>query len=180
VSEQAAPAKRTASQRLDDIENALMQSFQTLESMARENQILKEAVKLLGNKLDAIVKASSTNQPLTDEVLSAIMVQNNVSDLEAKVNNLRDQGILAPEDTVTATSFVVGREVSATGEVVNPRLQFALSAVKEDFQTKLSGSKAGDVVILEDGKLSFEVLESYSIQTPPPAPASAAEAQVEA
>jgi hypothetical protein len=166
VSEEQVPTKRTAAQRIDDLENALMSSFQTLEQLARENQIIKEAVKLLGSKVDAIVQATSSGIAITNESLSSIMVQNTVADLESKVNNLKDQGILVAEETVTETSFVVGRELDTDGTVVNPRLQFALSAVKAELKSTISGAKVGDVLVLEEGKLNFEVLETYAIRSP--------------
>jgi hypothetical protein len=165
--------QKSATERLQDLEQSMMSNFQTLDTMARDILVIKEAIKLLGNKVDSIVKASERGQPLSDDVLTKIMIENNVEDLRGKVTNLVSQGILAQQEVVDETSFLVGREVNDAGEVVNPRLQFALQALQEDMRQKLRGSKAGDVISLQEGKLKFEILETYSVQ-PPKAPETSA------
>lgn len=174
MSEEQQTDKRTATERIQDLETGVASNFQTLDSMARDIMVIKEAIKLLGNKVDSIVKASERGQPLNDEVLSKIMIENNVEDLRGKVTSLVSQGILAPQEVVDDNSFLVGREVNETGEVVNPRLQFSLQALQEDMRGKIKGSKPGDIIALQEGKLKFEVLETYSVQPPkmPEAPAA--------
>jgi hypothetical protein len=166
---------RTASQRLEDVERGSMAAFQTMDNMVRDIMTIKEAIKLLGNKVDSIVKALEVSMPTTinDDILSKLMVENNVAELRNKVGDLVSQGILAPQEVVDDNSFLVGRELNDAGEVVNPRIQFALQALQEEMRAKIKGSKAGDVLSLEEGKLKFEVLETYSVQ-PPPAAASEA------
>lgn len=158
--------KRTASQRIEDLENALMSLYQTADSMARDVMTLKEAMKLLGNKVDSIVKATNRGEALTDEVLTKIMIENNVEELKQKVANLVTQGLLEAEEAVTAGSFVVGSEIDDKGEVANPRLQFVVSALNEDIRGKFVGTKPGDVLTLEEGELKFKVSETYKIVQP--------------
>lgn len=160
--------KRNASQRIEDLERAMMSLYQTADNMARDLMTIKDAIKILGNKVDAIVKASSRGETLSDEVVAAIMVENNVEELKNKLNMLVAQGILVPEAVVSATSFVVGREVDDSGKVVNPRLQFTMSGLQEQVREKIVGAVPGQTLTLEEGKLKFEVLESYAIQTPQP------------
>lgn len=164
--EQAKGENRTAAQRIEDLERGLMAGFQTMDNMTRDIMVIKDAVKLLGNKVDSIVKATERGQPLNDEVLAKIMIENNVSELKEKVTGLVSQGILAPQESVDDNSFVVARELSDSGEVVNPRIQFALQAVQEHLRSKIRGSKPGDVLVLEEGKLKFELLETYAVQPP--------------
>jgi hypothetical protein len=161
--------KRSASERIQDLEQGMVGNYQTMDTMTRDIMVIKEAIKLLGNKVDSIVKASERGQPLTDDVLSKIMIENNVEELRGKVTNLVSQGILAPQQTVDDNSFLVGREINDMGEVVNPRLQFALQALQEDMRAKIKGSRPGDIISLQEGKLKFEVMETYSVQ-PPKAP----------
>jgi len=158
--------KRTASQKIEDLERGIMSAFQTIDSMARDIMVIKEAIKLLGNKVDSIVKASERGQPLNDDVLAKIMVENNVEELKEKVNGLVAQGVLASQELIDDDSFIVGREVNELGEVVNPRLQFALQALQEDMRPKLKGFRSGDVINLEEGKLKFEVMEVYMVKAP--------------
>ena len=57
--QQQQPQKPTASQRIDSLENGLGALFQTADNLARDMMIVKDAIKLLGNKLDAVVKLSN-------------------------------------------------------------------------------------------------------------------------
>lgn len=167
--------KRTASQRIDDMERGLMALYQTADGMARDLMTIKEAIKLLGNKLDSVVKATQQGLTLNDENIAKIMVDNNVEELKEKVTNLVTQGILKAAEEVTPNSFVVGREIDADGTVHNPRMQFMVAALQEDVRGKFPGSKVGQTLELQEGKWKFEVQEVYSIETP-----AAPEAQPEA
>ena len=174
--------KRTASQRIDDLERGLMGIYQTADNMARDLMLAKDAIKLLGNKVQSIVQLLASGSAVNDDALSKQMIDNNIAELKEKVTNLVSQGILVPAVEVTDTSFIVGREINDQGEVVNPRLQFALNALGEELKSKIKAAKIGDTVTLQEGKLKFDLLEVYSIQVPKapeaaPAPAEAADAQ---
>lgn len=157
--------KRNATQRIEDLEHALSSLYNTADNMARDLTLVKDAIKLLGNKLDAVVKASARGS-LDDETIASIMVDNNVEELKNKVDTLISQGILVGEQSATATSFVVGREVDESGKVVNPRLQFTMAALQPEVREKLVGSMPGQTVTLQEGKLKFEVMEVYAITSP--------------
>jgi len=169
--------KRTASQRIDDMERGLMALYQTADNMARDLMTIKEAIKLIGNKLDSVVKASSRGEALNDEVIAKIMVENNVEELKEKVTNLVNQGVLVAAEEVGPNSFVVGREIDENGVVANPRMQFVVSALGAEVKDKFPGAKAGQTLELQEGKWKFEVQEVYNIQTPEQqAPSQAQEA----
>lgn len=169
---------RSATQRIQDLENAVMSLFNVNDNLARDVMTLKEAIKLLDNKVNSIVKASTAGEPLTDAVLTRIMVENNVAELAQKVTNMVSQGFLQAEDQVSENAFVVGSEHSEDGTVINPRLQFALKAVTPETQAKLLGMKVGDTLKNQEGKMNFKLLESYKIVIPqeaaPAAPAAPA------
>lgn len=176
---------RTASQKISDLENALMSLYQAVDTIGRDLNTAKDAIKLLGNKLDSVVKASSQGEPLTDAVISRIMIENNVAELADKVKVMAAQGVVVPTDQVANDSFLVGAEVNDLGETVNPRLQFALFAIKPvELQEKFVGARVGDLITVAEGRPKYKVQEIYKIQpqTPPqeeaaPAPeAPAAEA----
>jgi hypothetical protein len=133
--------------------------------------IIKDALKLLGNKVDSIMKASQQGLALNDENISKIMLDNNIEELKGKVANLVNQGILAPTDTVGANTFLVGSENEAGGKVVHPRVQFTFGSLEKDLQEALNGKKKGDIVTFKEDKLRFVVQEVYSIVPPKPAPA---------
>lgn len=157
---------RNASQKIQDLENAMTQLYTVADTMSRDLGTIKQAIKLLGNKVDSIVKASAAGESITDDVISRIMIENNCEELKQKVSIMQAQGILAPQETVEADCFIVGSEVNDEGTVVNPRLQFALYALAPELQEKIKGSKVGDTLTLEEGKLKFKVLESWKIQQP--------------
>lgn len=166
---------RSASQKIQDLEKAMMQVYQAVDAMARDLGVIKDAIKLLNNKVDSIVKISAKGEVVNDEVITKMMIENNCEELKQKVTVMQAQGILAPQEQIGADSFVVGSELNDEGETVNPRLQFALYALSPELQEKLTGAKVGDTLTLQEGKLRFKVLESYQIQQP-----KAAEEPVEA
>lgn len=174
-----APA-RSASVRLADLENGLVELFNTIDKMVKDLTLFREALKLLDNKVSSIIQASAQGKPVTDDVVNKIMEQNNIDALVQKVKTIVERGVLVSETEVSENSFIVGKETDAKGNVLNPRVQFALKSLQSvEMQAKIVGAQVGSTLNLEDGKVLFTVLESYKIQTPPtPAAEVAAEAPV--
>lgn len=162
--------KKTATERLEDLEKTMMnviQALQPLDPLSRDMMGLKEALKLLNNKLEAVVRAINEGGSIDDDRLSKFMVDNNVKELKDKVDQMVTQGILVPSDTVNKESFVVVNEVDPNGTVVNPRMQFLLSALQhEELRTKLESSKVGTNLTVGDKGASINVLETYDVSTP--------------
>lgn len=173
---------RSASQKIADLENGLMSLYQVVDNIARDMGTFKQAIKLLGNKVDSIVQASERGEAINDSVISRIMVENNADELKQKLSTLIAQGVLKAEEQVGDDSFVVARELDADDKVINPRLQFAVAAVQPDVQEKVKGAKAGDTIIFQEGKLKLHIQEVYSVQSPEAQAESmeAQEAQAEA
>lgn len=170
--------KRTASQRIDDLERAVMSIFNVSNNMARDNTLIKNAIKLLDSKVDAIVQAASTGKEITNEVLTGIMKEKELEELKGKVANLVTQGFLVTADEIAEGAFVVGAETEpdaadgTPGRVVHARLQFTLASLDKEIQDKLLGAKAGSTISFKDDALVFKVQEVYKIVNPtPPAPA---------
>lgn len=161
----AEPKKRNATERLEDLENASMSLFHLNDNLVRDVTALKEALRLLDNKVNAITKASVAGEELSDAVLSRIMIENNVDELAQKVLSLVQQGTLVAEEQVSENAFVVGKELDSEDKVINPRLQFALQALKPELRAKIVGAKPGDTLKIQEN-LKFLVSESYSIQQP--------------
>lgn len=162
------PQPKTAGQRLDDLERALLSLFQNLDNLAKDSATLRDAVRLLGNKVDALAKANIRGESPTDEILSQIMIDNNVAELKGKVEDLIKAQVLVATDIIGDQSFIVGRELAHDSDkVVNPRLQFSLTALAKETGDKLKGHLVGDIVAVAENQPRFEVLEVYTIQTPP-------------
>lgn len=176
---------KTATERLSDLENTqgqIIQAIQPLEPMARELAGIKEALMLLNNKLDATIKSiNASGTQVTDEQVSKFMVENNVRDLQGKVTQMVNNGLLAASDTVSKDSFVVINEADASGQIVNPRMQFLVSALQhEEVRSKLEGAKVGSNVSVGTEGASINVLEAYDVVTPQAPAAEAAPAAPEA
>lgn len=162
--------KKTATERLEVLENtvnSIIQAIQPLANMAQDLMALREAVKLLNNKLDAVVKSINAGTALTDENLGQLMTENNAKELQDKVTKMVTDGLLAATDTVSKDSFVVISEADETGKIVNPRMQFLLSALQnEEIKAKLEGATVGANIPVGDKGASLNVLEAYNIVVP--------------
>lgn len=172
---------KTATERLEELEKTqmnLLQALQSVELMSRDLMFLKEAAKLLDNKLNSVIKASVEGKALTQENINSYMVENNVAELKQKVEDMVNQGMLAENEYVKEDSFLVVSESDSEGKVTNPRLQFLLSTIQSDeIKSKLVGVRVGDSIAVDDKGNTVLVLESYNVVTPK-APVEAASAEV--
>lgn len=172
---------RTASQRISDLERAVMSVYNAANGMARELGLIKSAMKLLDSKVSAIVEASAAGSPVNDETISAIMRRKELEEFKAKVTNLVEQKVLVPTETIDdpAIAFVVGSENEpdaadgTPGKVMHARLQFTIESLgktpeeKKEIQDKFKGAKAGDTITFKAGEAVFKLLETYKVQNPP-------------
>lgn len=179
--------KKTATERLEQLESMqgnIIQALQPLQVVVNQVETLKETVSLLNKKLNAIVEVLNTNlnAGLTNELLDQIMIRNNVAELKGKVEKMVSDGLLQATESVGAESFIAVSESSASGQLVNPRMQFLLSSIpSEDIRKKLEGAKVGDIVIVNERGDSVTILESYNVLMPGASEqAPAAEAGAEA
>ena len=88
--------KKTATERLEILENtvnSIIQAIQPLANMAQDLMALREALKLLNNKLDAVVKSINAGTALTDENLGQLMTENNAKELQDKVTKMVTDGL---------------------------------------------------------------------------------------
>lgn len=167
--------KLSATERLSNLENAAQSLFQLNDNLIKDILDIRKAVQLLHSKVTALAKASIQGEEPNDETLNRIMVEGNIEDLANKVTGLVEQGLLSKDETIGENAFVVGQELDDAGNVINPRLQFAVQALKPEVQAKLKGLKVGETVQIQDN-LKFTVLESYNITPPKPETAPAPQA----
>ena len=171
--------KKTAAQRIQNLEDTLVGALKAMGALDNEQQVIKEAIQLLGNKMDSIVKLLNTGKELNNANISSTMVENKAAKLAENTAQLVNKGILVQQDTVDNNSFVVGREVMDDETVVNPRIQFTVESAQEQLKAKLLGAKVLDRILVGEGKAKLELLEIYSIHEPQ-APAAAPAAPTEA
>lgn len=131
-------------------------------NLSRENQLLKQALSMLNDKIDAIVNVQKQSLDLNDANISEAMVRIKENSLKEKVDEMIARNLIEKTDVVGEKSFVVGRELNKEGVVENPRIQFLVSGVSEYFQEKMLNKKIGDLVSEED-KLDLEIVEIYNL-----------------
>lgn len=160
--------QRTASERIADIESAMMSLYQANQNISRELLTLKEALKLVGLKLEAVCTAVVNNVPPTNDTLSKLMLEATIESLKSKVSELVSQGVLMTSSGAAGPgTFLVGKELGKDNEIINPRLQFVFGALPEEVQNKLLGMKVGDNVVVDNEKVrSFTLEELYAILAP--------------
>jgi hypothetical protein len=168
--------KRTATQRIEDLEkvvtglyNNMNEAFTALRSMQNVQSdlvVVKEALKIINKKVEAIVQVANESTGITVDSVSALVVKMNVEDLKAQVESYVNGGQLAPTDTVAADSYLVCEELTADGTVTNPRVQFRLDSQEKTTADLFLGKKAGDTVSFGENKLDAKVLEVYTLLPP--------------
>lgn len=162
-----APAKKTAAQMLEALENAFLSQNRQLQTLADEIDRTRQMLTALAKRVNASIKAAEEGE-LTNDSVHKIIVQENIKELEGKVQFLVDQGVLTKADDVEISdqTFVVGRSVDESGSVVDPRVQFHVASVEGDIKSKLLAKKLGDVIKYSDDEPSLEVTEIYKVTQP--------------
>lgn len=164
--------KLTAAQRIEGLENALSESreisdaqTQNIEFLAKQMDGLRQTISALARRLNATIKSGEAGG-VSNEMVTKLLVDENVQNLKDKVEYLKEQGVLAETEdtTIGDRSFVVGRELDEDSNVVNPRMQFALASLTPEAKEKINGKKSGDIIkdFSGDG-LVLEITEVYAI-----------------
>jgi hypothetical protein len=176
---------RSALMRIEDLERVVTMLYgataeiknatENLLRMQGDVGLLKEALKLLNRKTEAIVLLSKPESGVTAQAVSDVVTKMNVEDLKAQTAAYLANGQIAPADEVAANSFVVCEEYSTDGALANPRIQFRLDSQDKATADTLLGKKVGDTVSFGEGKFSAKIVELYSL-VPPKAPEAAAPA----
>lgn len=134
-----------------------------LYNIARENEILKDALQLLHEKLDAVITLQNRGLPLNDDNINEAVVEMKENSLKERVTEMLQQGSIEPVDTVGEDSLIVSRELSKEGKVENPRLQFLVGRLVDELRSKFVGKKVGDLIQGEENKLDIEIMEIYNL-----------------
>lgn len=180
---------RTATQRIEDLEKVVTMLYQAaadsknaVENLLRAQGdigLIKEALKLLNKKTEAIIQVASLESGINFDSVKTVVVKMNVEDLTAQVAGYLAAGRLAPTDEVKADSYVVCEEYKADGTLENPRIQFRMDSQQPAESEALMGKKVGDTATFGDGKFTARILELYTLTEPkaPEAPQAAPAAE---
>ncbi len=160
--------KLTAAQRLEALETLVVQQNQKFDILADEIDKSRNLIASLAKRLNAAIQAGE-NGSISQDSVNKLILDDNINELKGKVDNLIKADVLKRDDEleIVDKTFVVGQEVDEDGTVVNPRVQFAVGSLPQDFKDKLLGKKVGDLIKPEEGlALSLEITEVYAIVTP--------------
>jgi len=134
-----------------------------LYNIARENEILKDALQLLHEKLDAVITLQNRGLPLNDSNINEAVVEMKENSLKERVTEMLQQGSIKPVEVVGEDSLIVSRELSKEGKVENPRLQFLVGRLVDELKTKFVVKKVGELIQGEENKLDIEIMEIYDL-----------------
>lgn len=178
--------KRTATQRIEDLERVASVLYQNqvvaknatdaLPKMAEDVSLLKDALKLLNKKTEAIIQAATPETGINVTTVSALVTKLVVDEMAAQVAAHVTNGhlVAANEGEVEANSYLVCEEYHPDGSLANARIQFPLTSQDEPTQTAMKGKKVGDTVSFGPDKFDAKVLEIYTM-VEPKAPEAATE-----
>lgn len=183
--------KRTATQRIEDLEKVASVLYQNLIQMKNVTDsllgmqgdvgLLKDALKLLNRKTEAIIQTAAPETGITVASVSALVVKMTVDEMANQVSAYVANGHLAASDEVAANSYLVCEEYNADGTLANPRIQFRLDSQDQATQDTLKGKKVGDTVSFGENKFDAKITEIYSVVEPKaPEAAPAQEASADA
>mgnify|MGYP000461383818 CR=1 FL=1 len=173
--------KLTAAQRIEGLEDAVLQindrsthnaKFlansidllkKEIEELRQSSYELKQTLRALAKRLNATIQAGEQGQ-MKGEMIDNLLVEESINELKAQVSFLQENGVLLRSESgeIEERSFVVGRELDEEKNVINGRIQFAVTAIVEDARHSVMGKKAGESVTNADGT-TLEILEVYSI-----------------
>ena len=168
--------KRNATQKIEDLEKVVTVLYQAVSQMkpALENlmrsqgdmALVKDALKLLNKKTEAIIQVAAPETGITVSAVSTLVVKMNVDDLTAQVAGYVANGHLVAGDEVADNSYLVCEESNADGTLANPRIQFRLDSQDKATADALRGKKAGDVVSFGENRFNAKILEVYTLAEP--------------
>lgn len=159
--ETTAQQARSASKRLDMLENALARSLVGVERrFGQQNNLLTQLQKILQAVVELVGadEVQAVVDRLAQEEAEAI-TQQGIKLLEKGLEG----GYVTPAEVIDETSLLVGYEVDAAGEPVGTgRQQIPFTDISPDIQAELKGKGVGAVVKTPTGG-TFEVKEVYSV-----------------
>lgn len=172
------PVKLNAAQKIEALEDRVIHLQAQINELV---MIIEEKANVLADEIDRTRQISvALNKRLNASIQAAeegglngasvnkIILDENQKELASRIQFLLDKGALTRDDEtpIDEKSFVVGRTIDAEGNVVNPRLQFAVATVEPELSKALMGKKLGEVVGYSEGEDPFEITEVYRIANP--------------
>ena len=115
-------------------------------NLSRESEILKDAIQLMYEKLDAVIALSNDGTALTTDNINSKVTAQKVETLENGVKLGLEKGNIEKAEVAGVQSLIVSRELEKNGEVINPRLQFMVGRLEEGLASKFVGKSVGEFI----------------------------------
>jgi hypothetical protein len=154
-----------AHQKLLYLESKVDNGQKQINILAEEIDKLGQIIQALARRLNASNKASN----IPNESIDKIIIEENVRELEGRVNDLISKGILelaAEGSEVSEQCFVIGREIDTNGNVISPRIQFAVMSLVPELKPKFLGTKKGDIISNDHNDNGIEIMDIYNVIQP--------------
>lgn len=177
---------RTASQRIEDLEKVVTVVYQTaaqtqqatqgLPRLQEDMSIVKETIRLLNKKLEAVIQVAAPETGITTASVSAVVTKMTIDELKAQVAGYLAGGLIIPAETVQSDGYVVAEELNSDGTLANSRVQFRMDNQDKATLDGLKDKKAGDVVSFGENRFDIRIQEVYTLIDPKKAQEAAAAA----
>ena len=167
TSQNAAVRLGQIEQQLNNLIRAITAQQQSIMSLADEIDKARELTLGVARRLNAAISAAESG-PLSHDSVNGFIVNQNIKSLENQVDLMVKEKVLEPKNSeIEQADFIVGQESDSEGKITNPRLQFLLSELAADenskeFAAKLLGKKAMDTVEYNE-KTNFTIMEVYKV-----------------
>lgn len=145
----------TATQRIENLENAAETLINSAQHMLQENAQLKQRILDLEMKMLSVIN----NLELNDKIAKDL-VDFKVDELKERVSILLERGEIEKDESVGPTSLVVSKESDKDGNVTTERVQFLMEQITDgDLKVLLIGKTVGEKIEYKDSLV--EILEIY-------------------
>jgi hypothetical protein len=170
----------SSKERLDNLE-ATVKSLQTaLQEIAEANQTLalqlasvtmnlNNSIKrnnVLRSELRAMIEIVSSGEKLDAKAISDKVIAANVEELKKRLETLKKNKLIEKAEDIQADGFVVAMQTDKDGNVVNARMQFLVSDMDDEIQSKILSKRAGETVIFGGEEPDLYIMEVYKTVNP--------------
>ena len=158
--------KKTAKERLDSLEEQVMDLHHSNLALATITENQRLAVVELSDKLDALIFLSEREGKVSEETIKEQRKTNAIENMKSDINEAIEKGALTKVEVVGSRSFIVVQEKDKKGNIVQERAQVALMNMPPEIKDDFLGLNKGAIV--EKEEVNIELQEIYDIAEPSP------------
>jgi len=169
----------SALQRIEILEAEVNNLRQAIQAMDASIEVMSENLQKQVRFNAAFARVLKDGKAISLESINAAVFENKIDALKAPIIALTGAGLLAPAETVSLKSIVVGKELKKGDRtVISERMQMMVRDLVKAAKARIINKKVGDEVELVDGAdFLFVVTEIHDVQEPKQAPAPEAPAE---